>query len=151
MFNYSNPQIVLQEVPGEISLAISISGCNLKCKGCHSSHTWDKDYGERLTKISLNNLIKKNKHISCVLFYGGEWNIDYLKELFLHIKIHFEDLKIALYTGREFNFFKEEDISSLDYLKTGPYKASNGPLRDLNTNQKFFQNKEGFFQEIEFI
>ena len=44
---YSYPQEVLQEVPGEISLALSISGCPLRCKGCHSTETYKTDFGNR--------------------------------------------------------------------------------------------------------
>ena len=78
---FSNPQIVLQEVPDEISLALSISGCSLACNGCHSSETWVKTYGEELTNTILNNLLTKHKHISCLLIYDGMHNVNRLIEL----------------------------------------------------------------------
>jgi len=43
---YSYPQEVFQEIHGELTLALSISGCNLHCKGCHSSETWDQIMGQ---------------------------------------------------------------------------------------------------------
>lgn len=35
---YSDAQVVFAEVPDEITLAISISGCPNRCPGCHSQH-----------------------------------------------------------------------------------------------------------------
>ena len=69
---------VFQEVPGEISLALSISGCPLRCKGCHSTETYKTNFGTELTDTELDRLLEKHKHISCVLFYGGEWEISTL-------------------------------------------------------------------------
>lgn len=39
MLYFSKTILTFQDVPNEISLALSISGCQLKCKGCHSSFT----------------------------------------------------------------------------------------------------------------
>ena len=52
-------QIVLQEVPGEISLCFSISGCSIQCKGCHSPFSWKKDNGSILTKRYFLKQLKK--------------------------------------------------------------------------------------------
>ena len=38
--NYTTEQITFQEVPNEISLSFLITGCPLKCKGCHSADSW---------------------------------------------------------------------------------------------------------------
>jgi anaerobic ribonucleoside-triphosphate reductase activating protein len=73
---FSYPQIYLQEVPGEISLGISISGCQINCKGCHSKETWNPTFGTELNIQTIDDLITKNKRISCILFYGGEWDRD---------------------------------------------------------------------------
>lgn len=132
---YSYPQIVLQEVPGEISLALSISGCPLRCKGCHSTETYDPKFGKELTETELEALLKKYKHISCVLFYGGEWEISTLTKYLK--KIQDIGLKTALYTGYEMSFFSKEFLTNLDYIKVGQYKEDLGGLGSENTNQKF--------------
>ncbi|MDZ7871339.1 MAG: hypothetical protein U5L02_19415 [Rheinheimera sp.] len=36
-FNTTACEILLQEIPGEVSLAYLISGCSLGCKGCHKA------------------------------------------------------------------------------------------------------------------
>lgn len=38
MTKYVDYDIVFQEVPGEVSLALNISNCPFKCEGCHSPH-----------------------------------------------------------------------------------------------------------------
>lgn len=136
----SDFQITTQDVPDELSLAISLSGCPLKCKGCHSSFTWDPKFGEPMTDEVLHTLIKNNKHISCVLFYGGEWKLKRLLELFGIVKSH--DLKICLYTGLTLEEVKErkpEIINNVDYLKVGRYIAELGGLNKKATNQKMYR------------
>jgi anaerobic ribonucleoside-triphosphate reductase activating protein len=134
---YSHPQQTLQDVPGEISLALVVSGCPLRCKGCHSTETYPCDYGTELTIVELNRLLKKYKHTSCVLFYGGEWNIEALSPLVDYIKSL--NLKVCLYSGRTLKYFTEDFILSLDYLKIGAYIENLGALRNPHTNQKFYE------------
>ena len=140
--NYSYPQIVLQEVPGEISLALSISGCSLHCKGCHSSETWDPNFGENLNKRELQRLIDKNTGISCVLFYGGEWAMPELLDLIRVVKLN--NLKVALYTGEELEYFSDNFLRLLDYIKVGRYIQELGNLKSKKTNQRFIKIREYF-------
>lgn len=135
---YSYPQEVLQEVPGEISLALSISGCPLRCKGCHSTETYNEEFGTELTIEEMNRLLMKHKHISCVLFYGGEWEINYLIKLIGIIKE--KGLKVALYSGFELDFFSKSFLNKLNYIKVGSYNSELGGLSSPTTNQKFYLN-----------
>ena len=98
--NYLTKQIVLQEIPDEISLSYLITGCELLCKDCHSADSWNSKLGSPLTSSQfLSDLKKYQDWISCVLFMGGEWQHDELCEL-LDIAKSFK-LKTALYTGQE--------------------------------------------------
>ena len=123
-------------MPDEISLALSISGCNLECNGCHSSETWVKTYGEELTNTILNNLLTKNKHISCLLIYDGMHNIDRLIELLVIAKSF--NLKTAMYTGLE--HLEPELLAMLDYYKLGKYDKNLGGLSSPITNQKLYKS-----------
>ena len=38
MLKYANFDIVFQEVPDEVTLAINISNCPNQCVGCHSKY-----------------------------------------------------------------------------------------------------------------
>ena len=71
---FSSYSIVLQEVPGEITLSFSITGCKLMCKGCHSPFLWKEGSGQELKKNIFEETIQKyNDMIICILFMGGEW------------------------------------------------------------------------------
>jgi len=135
MLYYSYPQVVLQEVPDEISLALSISGCKLNCKGCHSKETRESTFGTPLSLSELQRLIDKNKHISCVLFYGGEWEVEELVSLITMVKDN--RLKVCLYTGLDFEEVDNRIVVLLDYIKVGRYIEELGGLSSPTTNQKF--------------
>lgn len=146
MLKYSYPQEVFQEIPGEISLALSISGCPLACKNCHSSETWNKNFGKELNINEIDLLLKRFKHVSCVLFYGGEWEINKLIEIIDYIKEKY-NLLIGLYSGNELSFFSNEFLKKIDFLKTGMYIESKGNLTSKYTNQKFFILKKGIIEK----
>lgn len=135
--HYSSLQVVFQEVPDEISLAMSISGCSLKCPGCHSSNTWNPTYGVYLSKDEYTSLLSKYKDLcSCVLFYGGEWHRQQLKEYLLLAKEY--GYKTCLYTGLTLDFFSQDFLSALDYIKTGKFVRSLGGLSHRSTNQRMY-------------
>ena len=41
MLKYVNTDIVFQEIPDEVTLAINISNCPCHCPGCHSHYLWE--------------------------------------------------------------------------------------------------------------
>jgi anaerobic ribonucleoside-triphosphate reductase activating protein len=135
---YQDFQVVFQEVPGEISLCFSISGCSLKCSGCHSPLLWKTKTGNKLTRNIFCQIIKRYKGIaSCVVFMGGEWHQEKLVKMLKLAKA--EGYKTCLYTG-------EEDVNSkileqLDWIKTGSWEISLGGLDCIDTNQKFKEVK----------
>ena len=72
MLRFVNFDIVFQEVPGEVTMAINISNCPNRCKGCHSPYLM-KNIGEPLTPDNLSFLIEKyGSEITCVCFMGGD-------------------------------------------------------------------------------
>lgn len=133
-FNCITPSVVFQEVPNEISLCFSITGCKVGCKGCHSTELWHEDNGIRLSNTSFTQWLKKYQGlISCVVFFGGEWQPNALIEKLLIAKNH--GLKTCLYSGE-----KHIDISisqHLNFLKTGAWNQSLGGLDSPTTNQVF--------------
>lgn len=132
---YSSLQIVFQEIPNEISLAFHITGCPLRCRGCHSSDLWNSKIGAELSLSVLSNQIEKYKnYISCVLYLGGEWDKGNLISQLDHVKSrHF---KTALYTGLEYSSVDAEIVKRLDYIKYGEYKSDLGGLNSPRTNQR---------------
>ena len=70
-FVKEDTQVILREVPDEISLSINISNCPHRCPGCHSPYL-QKNEGEELTIDVIKSLVNKNKGISCICFFGGD-------------------------------------------------------------------------------
>mgnify|MGYP003521474780 FL=1 len=66
MLKYLYNQVVFSEIPQQIALGISISGCTIHCNGCHSRELWE-DKGTQLTIKGLENLIISNEGITCLL------------------------------------------------------------------------------------
>ena len=72
MLRYADYDIVFQEIPGEVTLAINISGCPNGCVGCHSAYL-QQDVGEQLDEEALGKLLDRyGKNITCVSFMGGD-------------------------------------------------------------------------------
>lgn len=129
---YLGNAVVFQEVPNEISLAINISGCPYKCRGCHSSYLWE--YKGRFISEDIEKLIVAHDGITCVCFMGGDQNPRELNKLIDYI--HSKNLKVCLYTGSD---TIPQNVQNLDYLKIGHYSETLGGLDKPTTNQKFYR------------
>lgn len=131
--------IVLEEIPGKVTLAFEISNCQGSCLGCHSPFL-RKDVGEELTPADLDREIALNFGVNCVLFLGEGKDKDALLALARHIRDCHPSLETALYSGRE---SVEDEIWDLfDYVKIGPYIAESGPLNHPSTNQRLYHHGE---------
>ena len=135
MLKYLHVKVVFSEIPDEISLAIAISGCTLKCKGCHSKELWD-DVGILLTDTELDRLLRQNKGITCFCFFGGEHDLNTLYSLFLHL---YGKVEVAWYSGLdELPHDGERLLRHLNYIKLGHYDESKGGLDSPTTNQRLY-------------
>lgn len=137
---YDSIDVVFQEVPGEISLAFVMSGCQLQCPGCHSSYTWKTKNKQILTEEYFESYIGKYVHlITCILFMGGEWN-DSLSNFLVIAKRY--GFKTCLYTGLTLEEIENKNINltkSLDFIKVGRWDPEKGSLNKTHTNQQFLK------------
>ena len=134
--NYYNIQIVLQEVPGEISICFSICGCAIRCRGCHTPNLWKETNGQYLSETIFQDTLRKYKGFaSCVLFMGGEWQEKELIYFFKYAKK--EGYKTCLYSGEE--KIENEIQQNLTWVKTGKWKKELGGLDSPTTNQQFIE------------
>lgn len=155
MIKFVETKVVFREIPDEITLAINLSGCTIKCPGCHSAHLQD-DKGKPLTPEAIKELINKNKGITCIAFMGGDHAKNYLHNIFKIVKEQYPDLKLGWYSGKQIS---EKDIPDeaqhLDYIKVGPYIKEKGGLDNKNTNQKLYKinrhTKLGYIKKLEDI
>ena len=130
--------IVCQEIPDEITLAVNISCCPNRCPGCHSPWLWE-DKGVPMTEEMLSALIGNySAAITCFCFMGGDADPSEIQRLSFWIKNRYPDLRTAWYSGRE-ELPAEFDSRSLDYVKLGPYKEELGGLKSPGTNQALYR------------
>lgn len=132
MLKYVDTKEVFAEIPDEITLAISISGCPIRCKGCHSKYLWD-DVGEPLSVSSLSAMLTDHAGISCVCFMGGDQAPEEINTLARWVKEN-TDIRTAWYSGAD-EISPAIELSCLDYLKVGHYSEKSGPLNSPTTNQ----------------
>lgn len=71
MLKYLDTKITFSEIPDEITLCISITGCKIGCKNCHSSYL-AKDIGEVLTIGRVEKLLEQNRGVTAICFMGGD-------------------------------------------------------------------------------
>jgi anaerobic ribonucleoside-triphosphate reductase activating protein len=148
MLKYINYNIVFQEVPDEVSLAVNISNCPNRCKGCHSPYLLE-DTGELLNKERLACLIAKYENaITCICFMGGDSEPENVERLAVFIRESTSKLlKVAWYSGKQ-NLPESCSLHNFDYIKLGSYMEELGGLDSPNTNQRLYKISNGKMIEI---
>ncbi len=139
MLKYYNHDIVFQEYPDEVTLAINLTLCPNRCVGCHSAFLRE-NIGEELTEERLAALIESNDGITCVGFQGGDNDPQALFALARHIREKYEGrIRTGWYSGRTWLPDLKELSTALNYVKIGGYSSKLGPLSSPTTNQRFYR------------
>ena len=143
MLKVASFDVVFQEIPGEVTLALNLSNCPCHCPGCHSQHLAE-DIGEELTTELMDGLIARyGAMITCVAFMGGDAEPEEVAKWAAYIKDR--GLKTAWYSGRT-SYPREPRV--LDYLKLGPYIESLGGLKSPTTNQRLYKREDDSWVDI---
>jgi len=139
MLRYHSYNIVFQEVPDEVTLAINLSNCPNGCKGCHSPNL-QQDIGQELDDAVVESLLHKyGDAISCVCFMGGDAEPQAVQRLAAFIKNTTRtQLKTAWYSGKA-KLPENFSCEHFDYIKLGPYVEKLGGLDASTTNQRFYK------------
>ncbi len=128
------------EVPDEISLIYHVSGCPLRCQGCHSADLRNPAMGEVLDEDALlASLCRYRDLATCVCFLGGEWHQNALVGLLEVARS--QGVATCLYSGLA--NVDDRIVEHLDYLKLGPFIPSRGGLDSPKTNQVFLDLRSG--------
>lgn len=126
----------LVDGPG-VRCALYVSGCTLRCKGCHNAEAWDFGCGKEFTTDTIAEILNymSQKYISGFSLLGGEpfdQNPDLLVDLLTQIKQQYPEKSIWCWTGYEFNQIKDRELTKLiDVAVCGPFKLD---LRDISAN-----------------
>ena len=130
--------IVFQEIPGEVTLALNLSNCPCHCPGCHSPHLAE-DIGEPVNKELLDGLLARyGAMITCVCFMGGDSEPDEVAKWaeYIHqLPMTNHQLKTAWYSGR----MNMPSTDVFDYVKLGPFIEALGGLKSKTTNQRLYK------------
>lgn len=128
------------EVPGEISLIFTITGCPLRCHGCHSADLRSPVAGRLLEAADfVSKLSRYHGLATCVCFLGGEWEPE---ELIAHLRdARAQGYRTCLYTGG--TSIDDAIAVELDFLKLGPFVPELGGLDTPGTNQRFLDLRTG--------
>ena len=130
--------VVLEEIPHRVSLAVEISNCRGNCIGCHSPFL-KKDLGDELTAEAVEKLLKTNFGVNCFLFLGEGNDPGALKAIAYYLRSSHPELELALYSGRE--SVEDELFEIFDFVKVGPYIKEFGPLNEKTTNQRLYYHR----------
>lgn len=136
--------VCFAEICDEISLGFNLSCCPHRCPGCHSAYL-QTSIGEELTTTIIEELINKNRGITCVVFLGGDNDKEIMKSFGEFIKS--KNLKSAWYSG-ETELDLNEYGKYFDFIKVGPYIESLGPLDSKTTNQRLYHIENGIIEDI---
>ena len=156
MVKVASYDVVFQEIPGEVTLALNLSNCPCHCPGCHSPHLAE-DIGEPLDEALLDALIEKySSLITCICFMGGDADPAEVARLAAHIKqlpitSHQSPIKVAWYSGRTRDLNDPNDLTDLkvfNYVKFGPYIESLGGLKSPKTNQRLYKRVGDIWEDI---
>ena len=148
MLKYVNTDVVFQEIPDEVTLAINISNGPCRCPGCHSHYLWD-DIGLPLDANAIDDFIEEyGRDITCIAFMGGDAEPVAVDQLAQYIHEEHPEFHVAWYSGR-LRIPSTVTRTDFDYIKVGPYIRHLGPLKSSTTNQRLYrQQRDGTFEDI---
>ena len=72
MLKFYNYDIVFQEIPDEVTLAVNITHCPHRCPHCHSPFLWE-DTSELFNEENARLILKDYRDaITCLSIMGGD-------------------------------------------------------------------------------
>ena len=150
MVKYYNYDIVFAEIPDETTLALNITNCPNRCRGCHSPHL-QRDIGQILDENELKALLDNyGRSVTCVCFMGGDAVPFEIAELSSSVKKILPGLKTAWYSGGDC-FPENFPIRVFDYIKLGSWDETKGSLTSRTTNQHLYKiDAAGNMEDITF-
>lgn len=128
MLKYTDYDVVFQEIPDEVTLAVNIAGCPNRCPGCHSPQL-QQEIGEPLTPAVLAELLERyGDAVTCLCLMGGDGDPAEVARLAAAARTLRRGLRTAWYSGCA-ELPPHFPAGTLDYVKLGPYVAALGGLR----------------------
>lgn len=148
MLRYAGHDVVFQEFPDEVTLAVNLAGCPHRCPGCHSP--WlRRDEGDELDEARLLALAESYRDaVTCVALMGGDADPQAVARLLTAVREHFGPrMHTGWYSGSDAlpPGFRPEAFT---YVKIGSWQAERGPLTSPTTNQRLYRVTPGGLEDI---
>ena len=125
-------------VPG-VRVSIFVSGCTLRCKGCHNSDAWDFCSGTKYTKETESEILDAlaKTYVSGLSILGGEpydsLDPEELLSLVRKAKMLYPTKDIWIWTGYEFDQIKSAPLTKyIDVVVTGRFILDQRDISDAN-------------------
>lgn len=141
----------LVDGPG-VRCALYVSGCSLRCKGCHNTEAWDFNCGKEFTENEISEILNylSPSYIKGFSLLGGEpfdQNQDLLIKLLSQIKENYPDKDVWCWTGYEFDQIKNRELTKyIDVAVCGPFKLE---LRDISANNPWRGSTNQYIVAVE--
>ena len=135
-------------------VSVYVSGCDMRCKGCHNPEAQSFDYGEPLTEELIQKIISglnANGIMRKLCILGGEplhpINIPVTNYLIKRCKEVFHNLEIYVWSGYDYEVLKNRKecqyiLKNANYLIDGLFieelKDTTLPLRG-SSNQRIIK------------
>lgn len=148
MLKYADYDIVFQEIPDEVTLAINLSNCPHRCPGCHSPYL-QGNTGKELNRTTLSGLLRVyGKSVTCVCFMGGDADPGEVCALASFVREEWNGkIKTAWYSGND-TLKDETSTRCFDFIKLGAYVEALGGLNRTTTNQRLYRIDNGNLEDI---
>lgn len=124
--------------PG-VRVSLFVSGCTLRCKGCHNSDAWDFCSGTKYTSETESEILDAlaKPYISGLSILGGEpfdqSDLEELVSLVRKVKMHYPEKNIWIWTGYVFSQIRTSPlIKYCDVAVTGPFILEQRDISDAN-------------------
>lgn len=101
-------------------LAFCKSECYMNCDDCH--HAPDNFFGRNVNKKQFKKILKKEKDLSCVLFFDNPKDTSISKSIIEFAEsIQFNGINICLFTNKDENDIPTELKKIVTCIKFGSY------------------------------
>ena len=133
--------------PG-VRVSLFVSGCTLRCKGCHNPDGWSFDNGTKFSQFTMVEILDAlaKPYIQGLSILGGEpfdqQDLYWLVTLVRLAKEHYPEKDIWVWTGYEFDQIKSSPLTRyIDVAVTGKFILEQRDISDNNrwrgsTNQR---------------
>ena len=111
-----------------LRVALWTSGCEIRCKGCHNAHYWDKNCGKKFDEKAYREICNEldKWYITGLSVLGGNptdsYNIECVTDICKKIKKLYPKKNIWLYSGHKYEYLKDfEFMKYIDVLIDGEF------------------------------